>query len=114
MPQAPLSPEHRHWRINRRWIAGLLLAWFIVTFVVSWNARSLTFPFFDWPFSFWVGAQGAHLVYLAIIVIYAWRMNKLDDETATEAPASSPALSPTLPPTSTGDSKPATHHDNPA
>jgi putative solute:sodium symporter small subunit len=58
----------------------LLAIWFVVTYVVSYNARDLRFSFFGWPFSFWVGAQGALVVYVLIIVYYAHYMNKLDQE----------------------------------
>ena len=69
-----------HWRQNLRMTGVLLLIWFVVTFVVAYFARSLSFKFFGWPFSFWVGAQGALLVYLAIVWYYARRMNALDRE----------------------------------
>ena len=76
-----LDDQHRrYWRKNRIVIAILLLIWFIVTFGVSYFARSLSFGFFGWPFSFWVGAQGALLVYGLIIGFYAWYMNRLDIE----------------------------------
>ena len=57
---------------------ALLAVWFVVTFVVSYFARDLNFNFFGWPFSFWVGAQGALVVYCLIIGFYAWYMNRLD------------------------------------
>ena len=44
------------------------------------RSRSLSFNFFGWPFSFWMGAQGALLVYGLIIGFYAWYMNRLDIE----------------------------------
>ncbi|RZJ22954.1 MAG: DUF4212 domain-containing protein [Haliea sp.] len=76
-----LNASHRsYWRKNRLVIAVLLVIWFIVTFVVSYFARALSFNFFGWPFSFWMGAQGSVLVYLAIIGFYAWYMNRLDIE----------------------------------
>ena len=60
---------------------GVLLAiWFIVTYVVAFSARSLSFEFFGWPFSFWMGAQGAPGVYLLITLYYARYMNKIDRE----------------------------------
>ncbi|WP_439114625.1 DUF4212 domain-containing protein [Hydrogenophaga sp.] len=76
-----LTDNHRsYWRKNLR-ITGLLLAiWFVVTFVVSYFARELSFSFFGWPFSFWMGAQGALVVYCLIIGYYAWYMNRLDIE----------------------------------
>ena len=70
--------RRQHWRKNRIAIAVLLSIWFLVTFAVSFFARSLSFTFFGWPFSFWVGAQGALGVYVAIIGFYAWYMNRLD------------------------------------
>jgi putative solute:sodium symporter small subunit len=74
------AKHHEYWRRNLR-IASILLAiWFIVTFEIAYFARSLTFNFFGWPFSFWVAAQGALLVYLLLIVYYARYMNKLDQE----------------------------------
>jgi putative solute:sodium symporter small subunit len=33
---------------------------------------------FGWPLSFYMAAQGASLVYLALIGVYAWRMRRLD------------------------------------
>lgn len=74
---SPLSPEH-YWRFNRWLIAAGLLLGFVVTFGVAWYARELDFVFFGWPFSFWVAAQGALLVYLLIVIAYAWIMNRLD------------------------------------
>lgn len=76
-----LSDRHtRYWRKNLR-ITGLLIGvWFLVTFVVVYFARDITFIFFGWPFSFWVAAQGALLIYCLIIWFYARYMNRLDVE----------------------------------
>jgi len=76
-----LTEKHKeYWRKNLR-ITGVLLAiWFFVTFVVAFFARDLSFTFFGWPFSFWVAAQGALVVYVAIIWFYARTMNRLDQE----------------------------------
>ena len=80
-----LTDRHRrYWQKNLR-ITGILLAlWFFVTFVIGYFARDLNFNFFGWPFSFWVGAQGALIVYVAIIGFYAWYMNRLDIEHGVE------------------------------
>ncbi|WAC72656.1 DUF4212 domain-containing protein [Roseateles sp. SL47] len=64
----------------------LLLVWGGVTFGVAWFARDLSFDFFGWPFSFWVGAQGALLVYCLIVWIYARTMNRHEAAVAN-APA---------------------------
>jgi putative solute:sodium symporter small subunit len=76
-----LTESQRHyWQKNLR-ITGILLAiWFFVTFVLGYFARDLTFNFFGWPFSFWVAAQGALVVYVLIIGFYARYMRRLDIE----------------------------------
>lgn len=84
-PGAPGTPggrPHRtlHWQRTRRFTGWMLVLWFGVTFGVAWFARDLSFSVFGWPLSFWVGAQGAMLVYLAIIGAYARFMRRLDDE----------------------------------
>ena len=72
--------HHEYWRKTLS-ITGILLAiWFVVTFVVAYFARDLQFNFFGWPFSFWVAAQGALIVYVIIIWYYARHMNRLDQE----------------------------------
>lgn len=79
------SESHRlYWRKNRIAIGILMVIGFAVTFGVSYFARSLNFKFFGWPFSFWMGAQGALLVYCLIIGAYAWYMNRLDIEHGVE------------------------------
>lgn len=72
--------QKQYWSRNLRMTSFLLAIWFIVTFVVSFYARDLSFNFFGWPFSFWIGAQGSLVIYIAIIAYYAHYMNKLDQE----------------------------------
>lgn len=72
--------HHQYWRANLRITAVLLAIWFFVTFVIGFFARDLNFTFFGWPFSFWVAAQGALIVYVAIIWYYARHMNRLDQQ----------------------------------
>ena len=76
-----ITESHKqYWSKNLRMTAFLLFIWFVVTFVVGYNARELNFNFFGWPFSFWVGAQGALVIYVLIIAYYAHYMNNLDKE----------------------------------
>lgn len=72
--------HRRYWRKNLLVTALLLVIWAVVTFGVSYFARDLNFSFFGWPFSFWMGAQGALVIYGLIIAFYAWYMNRLDIE----------------------------------
>ena len=82
-----------HWKKNLRVTGFLLSLWFVVTFVLGFYAAELEFTVLDWPFSFWMGAQGALLVFLLLIAFYAHYMNKQDqlmqpqsDENATHLP----------------------------
>jgi putative solute:sodium symporter small subunit len=76
-----LTESHKqYWQKNLRMTAFLLAIWFVITYVVGFEARELNFKFFGWPFSFWVGAQGALVVYVLIIGYYAHYMNNLDKE----------------------------------
>lgn len=69
----------RHWRASQRLTAGLLLVWLGVTFGVAFFARELNGHLFGWPFSFWVAAQGAPIVYLVLVTCYARWLRRLDD-----------------------------------
>lgn len=74
------TPNQRHyWRKSLSITAWLMLVWFVVTFGVAFFARDLSFSFFGWPFSFWVGAQGALGIYVLIVGVYAYLMNRLDE-----------------------------------
>lgn len=80
-----LTEKHQeYWHRNLKITAILLGVWFFVTFIIGWFARELSFSFMGWPFSFWVGAQGALVVYVWIIWYYAKYMNALDQEYGVE------------------------------
>ena len=87
VPDSVAAARARHWRRTRRLTAALLLAWFGVGFVVTWFARDLDFPFFGWPFSFWVAAQGGIVVFVVLIAVYARRMARIDRGLASEGGA---------------------------
>ncbi len=76
-----LTDSHKqYWQKNVRITGLLLFIWFVVTYVVGFMARDLSFTFFGWPFSFWMGAQGSLVVYVLLIAYYAHYMNNLDKE----------------------------------
>lgn len=69
----------RHWTHARRLVAALLCLWLATGFGTVFFARDLAhLSVFGWPLSFYLAAQGASLIYLAIIGFYAWRMRLLD------------------------------------
>ncbi len=75
------TKQLKYWRKNRRITMLLLGIWFVVTFVVTFYARELSgMTLFGFPFSFYMGAQGALIIYALIIGFYAWYMNRLDGQ----------------------------------
>ncbi len=78
-PAAQAAARRRaHWQAVRRWTAVSLLIWLLASFGVPFFARPLDFSFAGGPFSFWWGAQGAMLVDLALVVLYAWATHRMD------------------------------------
>jgi putative solute:sodium symporter small subunit len=78
--QSAADMRKEYWRRNLRITGILLVIWFFITYVLGFFARELSFNFFGWPFSFWVGAQGALVLYVLIIWFYGRYMNNLDNE----------------------------------
>lgn len=90
-PSPPISEiiGPQHWPLK----AVLLTVWALASFGVCYFARDLQFLVAGWPFGFWMAAQGAVLVFLAIVVVHAWAMNRYD-RLAVTAPAHSPEATP--------------------
>ena len=77
-----LTEKHKqYWKKNLRLTGSLLAIWFVVTFVIGWYARELqSITFLGFPLPFYMGAQGALLIYLILVGYYAYCMDKLDRE----------------------------------
>ena len=60
--------------------AALLVVWFCASFGVAIFARELDVVVAGWPLNFWLTAQGGVLVFLAVVMVYAWALNRLDPE----------------------------------
>ncbi|MEQ5837853.1 DUF4212 domain-containing protein [Paraburkholderia acidicola] len=71
--------HRRYWRFNLALIAVLMTLGLSVSFVVPLVARSLmAVRFAGFRLPFYIGAQGAILVYLALIAIYIVLMQRAD------------------------------------
>jgi putative solute:sodium symporter small subunit len=90
-PDALLAARARHWQRTRVLTVALLAVWFGGGFVVTWFARDLDFPFFGWPFSFWVAAQGGIILFVVLLAVYARRMARNDRLLAQESADAEPA-----------------------
>lgn len=78
------SPEARarYWRKNLCWLGGLLSVWFIVSYGcgILFVDQLDKIQFGGFKLGFWFAQQGAIYVFLLLIAVYVFAMNKLDRE----------------------------------
>lgn len=74
-PQAaqPFPPD-LHDGHHVRLKVGLLLLWALASFGVCFFARDLQHAVAGWPLGYWIASQGAVLVFMGIVVVYALAM----------------------------------------
>ncbi|MFM2057363.1 MAG: hypothetical protein RLY71_1748 [Pseudomonadota bacterium] len=84
------------WQV--RWLTlALLSVWLLVTVLLPWFASDLShWSIGGFPFDYWMSAQGAIYLYVLLIVVYAWVMDRIDQRwqarrAADSALASDPA-----------------------
>lgn len=58
----------------------LLAIWFAVSFGVVFFARDLQVVVAGWPLDYWFVAQGSVFVFIAIVAIFAWVVNRREAE----------------------------------
>jgi putative solute:sodium symporter small subunit len=67
------------WGRTKRLTLALGALWLLVNLAVPWFARELNaVRLFGFPLGYWLAAQGALFVYLAIIVVYALAMDRYE------------------------------------
>jgi putative solute:sodium symporter small subunit len=78
--------------VRHLWLkAGLLVVWALVSFVATYFARDLQFLVAGgWPLGYWIAAQGAVLVFIALVVVYGWAMNRFERQDAERLAAPAP------------------------
>lgn len=80
----PSSEQNRrtaYWRTNLRYLAILLGIWFSVSYgfgilLVDWLNQ---FRIGGAKLGFWFAQQGSIYVFVILIFVYVWLMNRLDD-----------------------------------
>lgn len=55
---------------------GLLTLWFFASFGVVFFAEDLQTLALGWPIGFWFSAQGSVLIFIALVVVFAWVENR--------------------------------------
>ena len=83
-----------YWRANLRLLAKLLMVWFAVSFgcailLVDWLDQ---FSFFGFKLGFWFAQQGAIYVFVALIFIYAWRIQAIERQFGVDDDAEEDSL----------------------
>ena len=70
----------RYWRHNLRYLAVLLSVWFAVSYGagILWVDRLDQVRVFGFRLGFWFAQQGSIYVFVGLIFIYVWLMNRLD------------------------------------
>ena len=91
-----------YWRSNLRLMITLLSVWFLVSFGASIILVDVLdqFALGSFRLGFWFAQQGSIFTFVALIFIYAWRMDVLDEKyglraaranSGPAAPATDPA-----------------------
>ena len=82
------SKENReaYWKANLRLMGVLLAIWFFVSYVcgILFVDELNTIQFAGFKLGFWIAQQGSMYVFLALIFIYAKKMNALDKKFGLE------------------------------
>ena len=71
-----------YWKANLRLVLGLLVIWFGVSYgfgiLLVDVLNQVRIPGTGFPLGFWFAQQGSIYVFVALIFVYVWRMNRLD------------------------------------
>ena len=69
-----------YWKTNLKYLAILLLIWFIVSFLFGIILAEILnqFKIGGFPLGFWFAHQGAIYTFVILIFVYVYLMNRLD------------------------------------
>lgn len=72
--------KSNYWKTNLKYLALLLIIWFTVSFLfgIVFAEYLNHFKLGGFPLGFWFAHQGAIYVFVILIFIYVYLMNKLD------------------------------------
>lgn len=80
-PFPPDLHDVRHLRLK----AGLLVVWALVSFGACFFARDLTLVLDGWQLGYWIASQGAVLIFMVIVLVYARAMSCFERQDAAAA-----------------------------
>jgi putative solute:sodium symporter small subunit len=80
----PSASESTYWRKNVSLVLTLLAVWFVVSYgagiLFAESLNRVRVPGTGFPLGFWFAQQGSIYVFVALIFVYVWRMNRFDRE----------------------------------
>ena len=83
-PGGELSDQQKeqYWRYNVKLTTVLLVIWFVVTFLISgiWAGWLNQWTIIGFPLGYYMAAQGSLAIFVIEIAVYAYLMNKKDEE----------------------------------
>ncbi|MEM1058603.1 MAG: DUF4212 domain-containing protein [Verrucomicrobiota bacterium] len=82
IPASAEAKRRAYWRTNLTILAVLLAVWFLASFgcAILWADALDAFriPGTGFKLGFWMGHQGSIYIFVLLIWIYIWLMNRLD------------------------------------
>jgi putative solute:sodium symporter small subunit len=86
-----MQDEHAraYWKANVRILTTLLSIWFFISFVCGILLADFldNFRFAGFKLGFWIAQQGSIYVFMVLIVVYVFWMDKLDSRYQTNTKA---------------------------
>lgn len=68
-----------YWKENRNLVFTMLGIWFVVSYIIQLLANALNgIVIAGFPLGYYMGGQGALIVFVVMIFFYAKKMNELD------------------------------------
>ncbi len=71
-----------YWRYNVKLTTILLVIWFVVTYLISglWASWLNQYTMLGFPMGYYMAAQGSLAIFVVEIAVYAYLMNRKDEE----------------------------------
>jgi len=75
-----MKKNESYWKENLTLVMSLLVIWFLVSFGcgILFVEYLNQFRLFGFKLGFWFSQQGSIYVFVILIFVYVWRMNRLD------------------------------------
>ncbi len=75
------SKNEQHWKKTKSLMVTVLVIWFFFSFVIHFFVNALNgVSFLNFPFGFYMAAQGSLIVFVVLIFWFAKKQNQIDEE----------------------------------